>query len=40
MFVVKRELNILINYLFYLGNVAFHGVNLLKLTGYVMHQQV
>jgi len=40
MFVVRRELNISISYLFYLVNLAFHGVNLLKPTGYVMNQHV
>jgi len=40
MFVVRRELKIFISYLFYLMNLAFYGVNLLKPTGYVMHQQV
>jgi len=40
MFVVRRELNISIGYLFYLVNLAFHGVNLLKPTGYVMQQHV
>jgi hypothetical protein len=40
MFIVRRELKISIGYLFYLVNLAFHGVNFLKPIGYVMHQQV